>query len=116
MPRKPKLSNASSPTDAAVIEAKTDKAAMEAPPDLVAAAPKKRAKAPPKLPAKPVARKASSSTVVPAEPTTEQVAQEAYLLWLGEGMPQGKDMEHWLIAEQIVRSRLSLLAAAVHTA
>ncbi|WP_029012915.1 DUF2934 domain-containing protein [Niveispirillum irakense] len=116
MPRKPKISTASTPVEATVIEAKAGKAPVDAPPDLVAATPKKRAKAPPKLPTKPVARKASSSTVVPAEPTTEQVAQEAYLLWLGEGMPQGKDMEHWLIAEQIVRSRLSLLAAAVHTA
>jgi hypothetical protein len=65
-----------------------------------------------KLPTQP----ATPAEVVSTEPTMEQVAHEAYLLWLGEGQPQGKDMEHWLVAEQIVRSRLSLLAAAVHTA
>lgn len=65
---------------------------------------------------KAVAQPVAPMEVVSTEPTTEQVAHEAYLLWLGEGQPQGKDMEHWLVAEQIVRSRLSLLAAAVHTA
>jgi hypothetical protein len=65
---------------------------------------------------KTVVQPATPAELVSAEPTTEQVAHEAYLLWLGEGQPEGKDLEHWLVAEQIVRSRLSLLAAAVHTA
>lgn len=82
----------------------------------VIAPPVKKAKAP----AKPRARKADPAPVAVAaitvEPTTDQVAEEAYLLWLSEGQPPGRDVEHWLLAEQIVRSRLSLLSAAVHSA
>lgn len=74
-----------------------------------------------KAPAGRTKKKAAPVTAAPldpvaVQPTTEQVAHEAYLLWLSEGQPVGKDMEHWLVAEQIVRSRLSLLSAAVHTA
>lgn len=108
MPRKPKtVATPSTAAEAVVI----DTAPVEGP---VAAPPKKKAKAP----AKPRGKKATAAVpvTIPSEPTIEQVAHEAYLLWLGEGMPAGKDMEHWLVAEQIVRSRLSLLAAAVHTA
>lgn len=64
----------------------------------------------------PAAKKKVATTPVVTEPSQEQVAEEAYLLWLSEGQPQGRDVEHWLVAEQIVRSRLSLLSAAVHTA
>ena len=82
----------------------------------VAAPPVKR----PKAPAKPRAKKAAPAPMAAAaavvEPTTSQVAEEAYLLWLSEGQPAGRDVEHWLLAEQIVRSRLSLLSAAVHSA
>lgn len=83
--------------------------------ETVAAPPVKKAKAP----AKPRAKKATPAPVpaaASAEPTTAQVAEEAYLLWLSEGQPPGRDIEHWLLAEQIVRSRLSLLSAAVHSA
>lgn len=81
-----------------------------------AAPPVKKPKAPAKAraaktPAAPAAVAAAS-----VEPTTAQVAEEAYLLWLSEGQPAGRDIEHWLLAEQIVRSRLSLLSAAVHSA
>ncbi|MBP7339915.1 DUF2934 domain-containing protein [Niveispirillum sp.] len=82
----------------------------------VAAPPVKKAKAP----AKPRAKKAEPApaivTAAAVEPTGAQVAEEAYLLWLSEGQPVGRDLEHWLLAEQIVRSRLSLLSAAVHSA
>lgn len=78
-----------------------------------APAPVKKARAP----AKPRAKKVAAAVeAVSVEPTTAQVAEEAYLLWLSEGQPEGRDLEHWLTAEQIVRSRLSLLSAAVHTA
>lgn len=71
----------------------------------------------PRAPAKPRAKKVSAAAdPVSVEPTTAQVAEEAYLLWLSEGQPEGRDVEHWLTAEQIVRSRLSLLSAAVHAA
>lgn len=74
-----------------------------------------------KTPAKPRAKKvvaapAVAATAAVVEPTTAQVAEEAYLLWLSEGQPADRDVEHWLLAEQIVRSRLSLLSAAVHSA
>lgn len=122
MPRKPKNVEvaaasliettpdvAAAPPPAPVKKAKTGKA-KPAPEELVAKAPRTaRAK-------KTASSPTPSAELVSTEPTTEQVAHEAYLLWLGEGQPEGKDMEHWLVAEQIVRSRLSLLAAAVHTA
>ncbi|MFY8095027.1 MAG: DUF2934 domain-containing protein [Niveispirillum sp.] len=84
---------------------------------VVTAPPVKKAKAPAKprtkkVPAAPVL----AASAVAVEPTTDQVAEEAYLLWLSEGEPTGRDVEHWLLAEQIVRSRLSLLSAAVHSA
>lgn len=76
-----------------------------------------KAKAPAKPRAKKVAPAAPLAVVaVSTEPTTAQVAEEAYLLWQSEGQPEGRDVEHWLLAEQIVRSRLSLLSAAVHSA
>lgn len=82
--------------------------------ETVAPAPVKKAKAP----AKPRAKKESApaAPAVALQPTDSQVASEAYLLWLAEGQPVGRDLEHWLLAEQIVRSRLSLLSAAVHSA
>lgn len=71
----------------------------------------------PRAPAKPRTKKLSvDTTPISFEPTIAQVAEEAYLLWLSEGQPEGRDVEHWLTAEQIVRSRLSLLSAAVHVA
>lgn len=73
-----------------------------------------------KAPSKPRTKKADpvpmADAAIAVEPTTSQVAEEAYLLWLSEGQPPGRDVEHWLLAEQIVRSRLSLLSAAVHSA
>ncbi|MFV3129440.1 DUF2934 domain-containing protein [Niveispirillum sp. KHB5.9] len=76
--------------------------------------------------AKPRAKKVAAAPVLVAtptvavaistEPSDAQVAEEAYLLWLSEGQPAGRDIEHWLLAQQIVRSRLSLLSAAVHSA
>lgn len=80
------------------------------------APPVSKAKAAPKPRAKKAAPAPVAVTPVSAEPTTAQVAEEAYLLWLSEGQPAGRDVEHWLLAEQIVRSRLSLLSAAVHSA
>jgi hypothetical protein len=95
----------------------TKSEALATPETEVAPAPGKK----PRAPAKPRASKAPATAkkvvaVAPVEPTDAQVAEEAYLLWLSEGQPVGRDVEHWLLAEQIVRSRLSLLLAAVHTA
>jgi hypothetical protein len=32
----------------------------------------------------------------------EQIAYRAYLLWLADGKPEGRDKEHWKEAESIV--------------
>ncbi len=121
MPRKPK--NAEITTTAAV-ETATAEPVMP-PPAAAKKARTSKAKPPVAAATKAPASRTKKSAgpvatavadAVSVQPTTEQVAHEAYLLWLSEGQPEGKDMEHWLVAEQIVRSRLSLLSAAVHTA
>ncbi|MFI5336324.1 MAG: DUF2934 domain-containing protein [Opitutales bacterium] len=35
----------------------------------------------------------------------EQIHHEAYLLWQKEGRPQGRELEHWYAAREIVRHR-----------
>ncbi|GIU77199.1 MAG: hypothetical protein KatS3mg005_0437 [Bryobacteraceae bacterium] len=35
----------------------------------------------------------------------EEIAREAYLLWLGRGMAHGHDQEDWFRATEIVRAR-----------
>lgn len=43
---------------------------------------------------------------VPApEPTEAQIQHEAYLLWLEEGRPAGRDLDHWLAARELLRHR-----------
>lgn len=122
MPRKPKnAETAATP----LVETSPVEPVMPPPPSAKKARmPKAKSAVDAAAPAK-IATRRGKNPVVPAaapvdpvsvQPTTEQVAHEAYLLWLSEGQPEGKDMEHWLVAEQIVRSRLSLLSAAVHTA
>jgi hypothetical protein len=32
----------------------------------------------------------------------EQIAYRAYLIWLADGKPEGRDKEHWHEAESIV--------------
>lgn len=46
-----------------------------------------------------------ASTLVEAD-----IAAEAYLLWLADGQPHGKDVEHWTRAEEIVRGRQAAAA------
>jgi len=38
------------------------------------------------------------------EVTSEQIAQRAYDLWLEQGQPIGRDLEHWLEAERQLRA------------
>ncbi|OYQ37395.1 hypothetical protein CHU95_01495 [Niveispirillum lacus] len=96
--------------------AKSDALSVSDTEPVVTAPPAKKSKAPAKPRVKKSAPPAVLSSAAVVEPTTDQVAEEAYLLWLSEGQPAGRDLEHWLLAEQIVRSRLSLLSAAVHSA
>ena len=37
----------------------------------------------------------------------KQVAAQAYLFYLEEGRPQGREREHWLRAEKAIRERNS---------
>jgi hypothetical protein len=32
----------------------------------------------------------------------ERIRQQAYLIWLEEGRPEGRDSEHWEKAEQMI--------------
>jgi DUF2934 family protein len=40
--------------------------------------------------------------------THDDIATRAYELFLGEGSPQGRELEHWLRAEHELRERVSL--------
>jgi hypothetical protein len=42
---------------------------------------------------------------VPPEPTESEIQHEAYLLWIEEGRPEGRDQEHWFAARELLRHR-----------
>jgi hypothetical protein len=33
----------------------------------------------------------------------EEIRHEAYMLWLKEGCPSGRELDHWLAAKELVR-------------
>ncbi len=39
------------------------------------------------------------------EPTEAEIQHAAYLLWIEEGQPEGRDLEHWLAAKELLRHR-----------
>ncbi len=39
---------------------------------------------------------------------TEEIRREAHLLWQKEGCPPGRELDHWLAAQEIVRHRRHL--------
>jgi Protein of unknown function (DUF2934) len=47
-------------------------------------------------------RPLKSSTVVP-EPTESEIQHAAYLLWLENGRPEGRDLDHWFAARELLR-------------
>lgn len=49
--------------------------------------------------------KESVSTVAPAEPAFDEVAREAYRLYLDRGGEDGHDVDDWLAAEGLLRAR-----------
>ena len=49
---------------------------------------------------------ALETTTPPALPH-DLIAMRAYELYLGDGSPQGRDVEHWLRAESELRARAS---------
>jgi len=119
--RKPARRSTAKAADAANVETVTAEAE----------APKKRTRKPAKpveaaapadtatpAPAAPAAAPAVANDVAPAtlEPTAEpdlleEVRTEAYLIWLGCGQPDGRQDEHWAMAESIVRARRTPSAA-----
>lgn len=36
-------------------------------------------------------------------PTEAEIQHVAYRLWIEEGRPQGRDMDHWLAAKELLR-------------
>lgn len=40
------------------------------------------------------------------EPTHDEIALCAMTIWVEEGRPQGRDLEHWLLAEARLRQAL----------
>lgn len=48
---------------------------------------------------------ATSSPAPKREPTKEEIAREAYFLWLKRGCKHGDDWKDWLEAERILRER-----------
>lgn len=47
-----------------------------------------------------------------ADTTEHKIRMLAYGMWLGEGCPHGRDLEHWLAAERTLRSMNPLTVAA----
>jgi len=42
---------------------------------------------------------------MPPEPTEAEIQHTAYLLWLENGRPEGRDRENWLAAKELLRHR-----------
>lgn len=50
----------------------------------------------------------SISTSLPPpvpSPTESEIQHAAYLLWLEDGRPEGRDVDHWLAAKQLLCHR-----------
>ena len=50
---------------------------------------------------------ATLETTTPVTLSHDVIAMRAYELYLGDGAPQGRDVEHWLRAERELRARAS---------
>lgn len=42
------------------------------------------------------------NTTVLHEPTEAEIQHAAYLLWVEEGQPEGRDLAHWLAAKELL--------------
>ena len=42
---------------------------------------------------------------VTREPTEAEIQHAAYLLWIENGRPEGRDLEHWLAAKEMLCHR-----------
>jgi hypothetical protein len=41
----------------------------------------------------------------PAEPSEAEIQHAAYMLWIENGRPEGRDLEHWLAAREMLCHR-----------
>lgn len=46
-----------------------------------------------------------NNTLSPPEPTEAEIQHAAYLLWIENGRPEGRDLEHWLAAREMLCHR-----------
>ncbi len=44
-------------------------------------------------------------TMIRHEPSEAEIQHAAYLLWIEEGRPEGRDLEHWLAAKEMLTHR-----------
>ena len=43
--------------------------------------------------------------VITHEPTEAEIQHAAYLLWIENGRPEGRDLEHWMAAKEMLCHR-----------
>jgi hypothetical protein len=47
-----------------------------------------------------------TKNIIPTpEPTEAEIQHAAYLLWVEDGRPEGRDLEHWLTAKEMLCHR-----------
>jgi hypothetical protein len=44
-------------------------------------------------------------TIAHYAPTESEIQHAAYLLWIEDGRPDGRDLEHWLAAKEMLTHR-----------
>jgi hypothetical protein len=45
----------------------------------------------------------TTSIATPPDPTEAEIQHTAYLLWLENGQPEGRDQEHWFAAKELLK-------------
>lgn len=48
--------------------------------------------------------KRKMNSALPA-PTEAEIQHAAYLIWIEDGRPEGRDLEHWLTAKEMLMHR-----------
>jgi hypothetical protein len=55
-------------------------------------------------------------TIARHDPTEAEIQHAAYLLWVEDGRPEGRDLEHWLAAKELLTHRHGRDASTGHRA
>jgi hypothetical protein len=50
------------------------------------------------------------------QPSETEIQHAAYLLWIEDGRPEGRDLQHWLAAKEMLRHRHGRDAKTRHSA